>query len=429
MMTNKISDTWHVVRRHVMSKKAQLMQILNFQNNLTTKEVYTIILQIIYVSAIASVSYLTILLLFRSTLRMIPTNQYHERFNLYFLSKPQRIVYFENGLVAVYVLIMVLVSYRRYRRMIKSIQFGKIQEYLKYMAQGHYDIKIPIELVYEYKNLAMNVNTLASSMSQALSQRIESEKTKNELMNNIGHDIRTPLTAVIGYLSLLKNSPDLPKDEIQSYINISYEKSKRLELLVNDLFEYTSSQQSTATMSYQSLNIASFIEQAVSDFYLEAEEKGIDIEIIVSPSTLVGELDPDKMARVFTNLVSNALKYGTGASRIMITAHQQSHADFKYTVPLSQQRDIEKLKNVTSWLLFEVKNNGELLPVEELTRIFRRSYRSDSSRNSKQHGSGLGLAIVKNLVKLHCGQVYAKIDHNDMVFCIQIPQFEEHHAA
>ena len=174
-----------------------------------------------------------------------------------------------------------------------------------------------------------------------------------------------------------------------------------MQTLIAELFDYASSKQTTYVLQPSKIQLKLFMEQLAADFELSAGEKGIAIEVSVQPESLVGYFDVEKMARVFNNLVVNALKYGYGASVIKLNAFYSK----------SQQT-----------IVYEVRNNGELISNKDLKQIFNRTYRTDQSRHSDEPGSGLGLSIVKNIVELHGGQVYALIDADELVFRIEMLQ-------
>ena len=126
------------------------------------------------------------------------------------------------------------------------------------------------------------------------------------------------------------------------------------------------------------------------------------------------------MARVFNNLITNALKYGTGASQIVVKAYPAQNLK---ALDLPSSCQFKRINPVKSWVILEVRNDGELLEEAELNKIFERSYRSDQSRNSKEKGSGLGLSIVKNFIQAHHGHVFALVEGQELVFRMCLPQF------
>lgn len=301
-----------------------------------------------------------------------------------------------------------LVTNWRVQRRIQQMQLAHILEELKYIAKGNYEHRLSEVDRGEMNEVITSINHLVDSTVEAMEEERRIEKTKDELVTNIGHDIRTPLTSIIGYLGLIENQQYKSIEEVLEYTHIAYTKALHMQTLVNDLFDYTALRQTTYRLQPQAIRLDLFLAQLVADFELEASEKEITVNIQVQPSDLVAYLDVDKMARVFHNLMSNALKYGKGASVIELLAYKKNH-----------KTSSEKCQDVVE---FEVRNNGEAIPEAELDMIFERSYRADRSRTAEQLGSGLGLAIVKNIVELHQGTVLAENVDGFVVFRITLPQ-------
>lgn len=149
------------------------------------------------------------------------------------------------------------------------------------------------------------------------------EKSKDELITNVSHDLRTPLTSIIGYLGLIEDKQYRSEEDILKYTHTAYEKAKQMKTLVDDLFEYTKVQQHGAPVNIMKIDLNQLIEQLTASFELEAQHRGIEITSSVIPNPLMIEADPEKLGRVFNNLVSNAFKYGNGASYIRINARQE----------------------------------------------------------------------------------------------------------
>ena len=295
--------------------------------------------------------------------------------------------------------VAILVTNWRVKRRINQMKLAHILDYLKYIAQGHYEIRIPQTDLGEMDEVVSSINHLVDSTVKAIEEERKIEKSKDELITNIGHDIRTPLTSVIGYLGLIENQQYHSQEELARYAHVAYRKAQQMQSLVQDLFTYTATRQTTTEISPVQVQVLRFMEQLVADFELSAREKTIDLRLDIRPKNLVASFDVDKMARVFHNLLSNALKYGIGAHYIELLAYQEE-----------------------DYIYFKVKNDGQPLDQSELEDIFQRSYRADQSRSANQPGTGLGLAIVRNIVELHHGRVYAEVEGKETIFTIEIPQ-------
>lgn len=295
--------------------------------------------------------------------------------------------------------VAIFVTNWRVKRRINQMKLAHILDYLKYIAQGHYEIRIPQTDLGEMDEVVSSINHLVDSTVRAIEEERKIEKSKDELITNIGHDIRTPLTSVIGYLGLIENQQYHSQEELARYAHVAYRKAQQMQSLVQDLFTYTATRQTTTEISPVQVQVLRFMEQLVADFELSAREKTIELRLDIRPKNLVASFDVDKMARVFHNLLSNALKYGIGAHYIELLAYQEE-----------------------DYIYFKVKNDGQPLDQSELEDIFQRSYRADQSRSANQPGTGLGLAIVRNIVELHHGRVYAEVDGQETIFTIEIPQ-------
>lgn len=295
--------------------------------------------------------------------------------------------------------VAIFVTNWRVKRRINQMKLAHILDYLKYIAQGHYEIRIPQTDLGEMDEVVSSINHLVDSTVKAIEEERKIEKSKDELITNIGHDIRTPLTSVIGYLGLIENQQYHSQEELARYAHVAYRKAQQMQSLVQDLFTYTATRQTTTEISPVQVQVLRFMEQLVADFELSAREKTIELRLDIRPKNLVASFDVDKMARVFHNLLSNALKYGIGAHYIELLAYQEE-----------------------DYIYFKVKNDGQPLDQSELEDIFQRSYRADQSRSANQPGTGLGLAIVRNIVELHHGRVYAEVEGKETIFTIEIPQ-------
>ena len=295
--------------------------------------------------------------------------------------------------------VAILVTNWRVKRRINQMKLAHILDYLKYIAQGHYEIRIPQTDLGEMDEVVSSINHLVDSTVKAIEEERKIEKSKDELITNIGHDIRTPLTSVIGYLGLIENQQYHSQEELARYAHVAYRKAQQMQSLVQDLFTYTATRQTTTEIRPVQVQVLRFMEQLVADFELNAREKAIELRLDIRPQNLLASFDVDKMARVFHNLLSNALKYGAGAHYIELLAYQEE-----------------------DYIYFKVINDGQPLDKTELEDIFQRSYRADQSRSANQPGTGLGLAIVRNIVELHHGRVYATVEGKETIFTIEIPQ-------
>ncbi len=309
---------------------------------------------------------------------------------------------YQRILIIFLLLIDVWVVWWRLRRRYHLYLMNHIIGELHYIAQGHLDHRIPFRLKGGEQHVITSVNALVDSAVQSMDDERKIEKSKDELITNVSHDLRTPLTSIIGYLGLIEDKQYQNEEDILKYTHIAYSKAKQMKNLVDDLFEYTKVQQHGAPVNIMRVDLDQLLEQLTASFALEAERRGIEISSKVVPNPLMIEADPEKLGRVFNNLVANAFKYGNGASYIRITAHQEQ-----------------------SNVVVKVANDGTPIPKEAQDHLFERFYRAEASRSRATGGTGLGLAIVKSIVDLHHGQVTVTSDEHETAFIVTLPLKQE----
>lgn len=229
----------------------------------------------------------------------------------------------------------------------------------------------------------------------------ENEQKKDELIVYLAHDIKTPLTSMIGYLSLLSEIKDMPQEQRNRYIDIALDKSYRLEYLINELFDVARFNSEKIVLEKEEINLNLMLEQIADDFYPTLKEMNKKINFTSDEKTIL-YADPDKLSRVFNNLIKNAVNYSKENTDIDIS-----------------------ILNKENQATVKIKNKVKQIPKEKLDKIFEKFYRLDSSRTSKTGGSGLGLAIAKEIVELHGGRIYAESDMKETTFSVILPIIEQ----
>lgn len=263
------------------------------------------------------------------------------------------------------------------------------------------DKDAPIELPAD---LSIARNELAVIRSQSLADEraaAAAEQRKNELVAYLAHDIRTPLTSVLGYLDLLREATDLPRDTLRKYADIAYTKAERLEGLINEFFEITRYNLSAIPIERETVGVRLFCQQVAEAFFPEAAARNIRIAV---DATGAGQffIDPDKLARALGNVLRNAVAYADANSIIAIAARQ----DARFTT-------------------ITVANRGREISDAHLETIFEKFYREDGARSSKKGGAGLGLAIAREIVVAHHGDIEAASERGVTVFTLRIPTHGE----
>ncbi|MFP3775594.1 HAMP domain-containing sensor histidine kinase [Enterococcus mundtii] len=303
-----------------------------------------------------------------------------------------------NFIFPVFFLLDVGVLYWRLIRRYRQMQLRHIISELHYIANGNYDHRIPFELSGDLSRVVKSINGLVDSTVAAIEDERKIEKSKDELITNVSHDIRTPLTSIIGYLGLIEDGQYQTEEDLLKYTHTAYVKAKQMKSLVEDLFEYTKVRQPAVPVNFSAFDLIQLIEQLAADFELEASKKDIQIFVESPINSLIMDGDTEKLVRVFNNLLTNALKYGKGATKIII--------------------EIEQLG---SEVIVVVKNNGAMIPQQAIDNLFDRFYRVEESRSQETGGTGLGLAIAQSIVALHGGYIYAKSDQDWTSFIMHFP--------
>ncbi|MGB4658186.1 MAG: HAMP domain-containing sensor histidine kinase [Mobilitalea sp.] len=274
----------------------------------------------------------------------------------------------------------------------------ELSEGINEISLGNLDNRIEIKNEDEFALIADKLNHMADDIKKIMENERRSEYAKNELITSVAHDLRTPLTSIIGYLDLV-STKELPQETQKKYFEIAYNKSKRLEKLIEDLFTFTKFNFGEVKANYTQVDMVKLLSQLVDEFYPSFSEFGLEYDFVSSNSSVIIKADGDLLARAFANLISNAIKYGREGKKIHINLE----------------------KKETS-VMIDITNYGEIIPQKDLEQIFRRFYRVESSRSSETGGSGLGLAIAQSVIEMHGGTISAKSDQEGTVFTVELMQ-------
>ena len=254
-----------------------------------------------------------------------------------------------------------------------------------------------IKLSEPLKEIESQMNQIKMSFLIAEQSMKAAESKKSELVAYIAHDIRTPLTSIIGYLSLIRDMPELTVNKRQEYIEILLVKAMHLEQMVNEFFEITQYNTQKIEINKQVVDLYYLFIQLTDEFYPMLVENGNILKLEINEN-LYCSIDPEKMSRAFSNLLKNAISYSYSNTEIFISA-----------------------KICDNKLIIIFKNEGETLSEIELSRIFEKFNRLDKSRKSVTNGAGLGLSIAKEIIQLHCGDIVAKSEDETISFIITLP--------
>lgn len=280
-------------------------------------------------------------------------------------------------------------------RLLKKVD-GYVDE-LQDAAEKLFDHNISyIELSSEFGDIAVKINHLKQESEKNARLAKESEQKKNDLVMYLAHDLKTPLSSVIGYLILLREEKQLSEEMREKYLSISLEKAEQLENLIDEFFEITRFNRSNITLQYSRINLTRLLEQLIYEFQPMLKEKNLQCNLTALDNIML-KCDANKMQRVFENILRNAVIY--------------SYSGTEITVRMDVKEDgIE--------ICFE--NQGNTIPAEILDHIFEQFYRLDTSRGTNS-GSGLGLAIAKQIVEIHGGIITAQSKDENIQFRITLP--------
>ena len=270
-----------------------------------------------------------------------------------------------------------------------------IYRFISKYVDAVYDIYKSLDLILKEDNETIKLPSEVNEFSEKLNDikydyilnkknAKEAEEKKNNLIMYMAHDLKTPLTSTIGYLTLLTDEKEIPRNLQEKYMKIALEKALRVEDLTNQFFDITRYNLNNIQINKKEINLGYLLEQLIDECYPMLEERNLKCELIVKEKIkYLG--DGDKLARAFGNLLKNAINYSYENTTIKI-----------------------ELKKENENIFISFKNKGEKIPDYKLDKIFQKFYRGDSSRTSSTGGAGLGLAITKEIIELHGGKITVK---------------------
>lgn len=282
------------------------------------------------------------------------------------------------------------------------IVLSSVEKYLIQVEDGIENIisdsTEPVVLITELKPIEEKLNQIKENLRKQEQDAQEMEQKKNDMLLFLAHDLKTPLTSVVAYLTMLEEHPEMSEEERARYTHISLEKAVRLGELIQEFFDITKFNLQDISLERVDLNLSMMLEQIADELYGVLQEKHLRCDVDAEENLMISA-DPDKLVRVFDNILRNAIVYCSENTTLSIKC-------------FSIENDVK--------IIFE--NEGQTIPEEMLDKIFEKFYRADVSRSSSTGGAGLGLAIAKQIVTLHDGTICAESEEGKTRFIVTLPR-------
>ena len=307
-------------------------------------------------------------------------------YQIYFRNNQDLIWYI--GIIIVFIILIrsIVNRFTRY--------FDTINQGISALLDADAEIHLPPEMAATEQKL----HAVKAELKRRTLEAQLAEQRKNELVMYLAHDIRTPLTSVIGYLNLIAEVPDMPTEQRAKYVNITLDKAYRLDKMINEFFEITRYNTQQISITKEKIDLYYMMVQLSDELSPMLSANG-NTTVLNADENLIVSGDPEKLARVFNNVLKNAAIYSTPNSEIVISAEENEES-----------------------VIVAFTNHGKTVPKEKLASVFEKFYRMDEARTSNAGGAGLGLAIAKEIVTLHGGTIVADSDNDTVTFTITLPK-------
>ncbi|MGM0835348.1 MAG: ATP-binding protein [Bacillota bacterium] len=279
-----------------------------------------------------------------------------------------------------------------------STYFKVISNGIHYLARGEFTHRVQVQSNDEFSDIALDINLASEKLQQAIERGDFSESSKNQLVINLAHDLRTPLTSVLGYLDLILKDENLTKEQVRHFLTIAFTKSQRLERLIDELFEITRMNYGILPIKKNHINLSDLLHQLKEELYPIFEKNDLIARMNVTPHLpILG--DGELLARVFENLLTNSNRYGNDGQFVDINGFIDSGK-----------------------VVVQIVNYGDPIPQNELPHLFDMFYIGDKARTHQVGGTGIGLFIAKNIVEQHNGTITAESSIIRTIFEVSLPQ-------
>ncbi|WP_417900395.1 HAMP domain-containing sensor histidine kinase [Bacillus haimaensis] len=307
------------------------------------------------------------------------------------------------GDINVFLLLFIPLSFMFFYLLTKrySSYFNEISIGIHYLSRGDFSHQIQIKTNDEFREIAHDINLASEKLKQAVERGDFSESSKDQLVVNLAHDLRTPLTSVLGYLDLILKDEGLTKEQVRHFLTIAFTKSQRLERLIDELFEITRMNYGMLPVEKKKINLTDLLNQLKEELYPSFKKNSLIARMDSTPHLPIFG-DGELIARVFENLLTNAIRYG----------YEGQYVDINGTIDADE-------------VVVQVVNYGDSIPPDELPHIFEMFYTGDKARTHQEDSTGLGLFIAKNIVEQHNGTITVESNVIKTVFEVRLPKESE----
>lgn len=292
---------------------------------------------------------------------------------------------FLKGLVFLIVIIIIpiiLITTKDITQPLKKLEFG-----VNNIKEGNLDFSVTSKNRNEIGRVIRAFDKMRSELKKSIDNQLQSEKNRKELISNISHDLKTPITSIKGYVEGIKDGIANSPEKLEKYLDVIYHKSEDMDRLIDDLFLFSKLDLKKVPFDLENVNLYSFYQSCLEELHIDYDNKGITItESYDGLKEQMITMDAQKIKRVIINIVNNAIKYMDKDNKLL---------NIQFEVAENE-------------LLVRITDNGKGIDPKDVEKVFERFYRTDPARNSETGGSGLGLAIAKQIITQHGGNIYAK---------------------
>ncbi|WP_179865992.1 sensor histidine kinase [Bacillus pseudomycoides] len=284
------------------------------------------------------------------------------------------------------------------KNMMKRLE--QINQGVKQISKGNLEVRIPVLKSDEMGKLATDINGMVKSLKESIEKEKQSQEMKNEMIHNISHDLRTPVTSLIGYVDLVESKLHSNIEECDQYVAVLKRKSDELKNQIDDLLEYCHINYKEIQLYKEIVEVKPLIEQIMIDFVPQLDEEKMYFDIECKQTVQI-EVDIKLIIRLMQNVISNSILYGKSGKKIVIEV---------------------LVENVNAQI--KIKNYGPRISDEDIPYVFEKFYRGEKSRNAHTGGKGMGLAIAKSIAHIHEGDLTVDSNKEETTFTIILPRYK-----